>query len=372
MILLFWASAALIVLAFAGYPLGMLRAAQRRPRSVRKAPGTPRVTAILSVHNAAQRVRTKLDNLLALDYPGECLDIVVACDGCTDGTAQVCRAVGSARIRVLEFPERRGKAACLNDAVQAATGEILFMTDVRQRIEADALRELVANFADPTIGAASGELWFEEVDGGFASSVDAYWRYEKAIRLAESRSGSVVGVTGAIYAMRRTLFEPLPEGTVLDDVLIPMRVIKAGYRVIFEPAAQAWDQVSRSPGAERTRKLRTLAGNFQLVQLAPWLLVPFVNPIWMRFVGHKLLRLLAPWALLALLIATVALARYNLFHFLCLCAAAAAAFVVILAHWLPRLASLLPVRLLVAFVHMNLYSAQAAIVFARNRRLHLW
>lgn len=367
----FWGCAALVAFTYAGYPLCVLALARWRPRPVATAGFLPRVTAVLCVHDAALAPR-KIANLLSLDYPPARLDVVVACDGCGVQSAEACRAVDPSRVRVLEFGRRRGKTACINDAVAVATGDVLLMVDVRQRIEPGALRALVACLADPAVGAVGGELRFEDPDTGFAASVDAYWRYEKLIRHAESRSGSVVGVSGALYALRRELFAPLPAATVLDDVLVPMQVVRQGRRVLFEPGAIAWDRPSRSAAEERVRKIRTLAGNLQLLRLAPWLAMPWANPLWARFTCHKLLRLAAPWALLLMLLSTIALAGRHPFHLACLAAAALAAVVVMLAPVSPRLASWWPVRLLVAFVHMNLYSAQAAIVFLRGRALHLW
>lgn len=333
---------------------------------------SPTVTAIMSVHNAAALVELKLENLLALDYPRDLLDIVVICDGCTDDTAALCRRMGSPRITVIESPVRRGKAECLNDAVAAATGEVLLMTDVRQRIDPNAMRQLAANFLDHGVGAVSGELRFEDAQGGFGASVDAYWKYEKAIRQAESKSGSVIGVTGALYALRKALWQPLPAGTVLDDVLVPMRVVKAGRRVVFEPAAVAWDKPSRNERDERARKVRTLAGNYQLISLAPWLLLPGLNPVWTRFVGHKLLRLLAPWLLCALIASTLVLAPHHVFFAICLCLAVLCLGLVLLGRLLPAVSGLLPVRLLTAFLYMNLYSAQGLVAFVRRPVLHLW
>ncbi len=371
MTLVFWASALLVVFAYAGYPALMFLYAQLRPKPIAKAPWLPTVTAVMSVYNGEAVVGSKLENLLALDYPAALFDIIVICDGCTDGTAEACRRFGE-RVTVLESQERRGKARGLDDAVAAATGEILLMTDVRQRIELPALRELVENFSDDGIGAVSGELRFEKAEGDFGGSVDAYWHYEKAIRLAESKTGSVVGVTGAFYAIRRSLYEPLPPGTVLDDVLIPMRVVKQGFRVVMDAYAVAWDQPSRSEGQERSRKIRTLAGNYQLVALAPWLLDPFTNPIWFRFASHKLLRLAAPWLIVLILLATILLAPRHPFYVLCLVAAITCAGLVWGGQRLPALRRSLPVKLLNAFWYMNLYSAQALIAYLRNPRLHLW
>lgn len=369
---LFWLSALALFHTFVGYPLVVLLQARWRARPLRRSTATPTVSVIVAVYNGAGQVESRLANLAALDYPPGLLDIVVVCDGCEDDSAARCRRFGDERVRVLEHARRRGKAACLNDAVAAARGEVLLMLDVRQRLEPEALRELVANLADPAVGVVGGELCFEDPQTGFARSVDAYWRYETLIRRSESASGSTIGVSGALYAMRRELFQALPEGTVLDDVLVPMRAARAGWRVVFEPRARAWDRPSTEPAQEQRRKIRTLAGNFQLLQLAPWLLSPARNPLWFRFASHKLLRLLAPWLVLLLGVSATLLANVHLLCALTLAALLAGLAMVLAARLVPAAGRWLPVRLSVAFFYMNAYAAMALLTFARNRRLHLW
>ena len=368
----FWGALLLVVHAYAGYPLWMLLLARLNPQPVSRGPQLRSVTAIVSVHNAEALIERRLENLRALDYPPHLLDIVVVCDGCTDATEARLARHASPGLRVLAFPHRRGKAAGLADAVAVATGEILLMVDVRQRIEPDALRKLVANFADPDVGAVSGELCFEDAETGFSANVGAYWRYEKLLRQAEARSGSVVGVTGALYAIRRDLYVPLPEGTVLDDVLTPMNAVRDGYRVVFEAGAVAWDRPSATSTDERARKVRTLAGNYQLIVLAPWLLVPFRNPLWFRFASHKLLRLLVPWLLCVLAAATVVLAFVHPFYLACLVLGLAGLGLLLGGAWFPALSAWTPVRLLSTFWHMNVYAGQALLAYVRNPRLHLW
>lgn len=367
-----WGCAGLLAHVFVGYPLWMWFLARVHPRPVRKRGMTPTVTVIIAVHDGSRHIKAKLKNLRTIDYPHELIEIIVACDGCNDATPALARHFGGSHTRVLQFPVRRGKAACLNDAVALARGDVLVLTDVRQRLSPTALRELTANLADPTVGAVGGELQMENVRSGFAQGVDAYWRYEKLIRQSESRSGSTIGVSGALYAIRRELFEPLPHGTVLDDVLVPMRVAATGRRVVFEPRAIAWDQPSQLPDQERKRKIRTLAGNYQLIQLAPWLIDPWRNPLWFRFVSHKLLRLMAPWMLLLFALSTAALATRHAPYLWLLMLMLAGASLVVVGRLLPRLSRWLPVRLAVAFYYLNLFAAQALIAFTRNRGLHLW
>ena len=367
-----WGSALLLGHVFVGYPALMWLLARVNPRPVHKQFIHPSVTVVIAAHDASAHIQAKLRSLQALEYPAERIEILLACDGCRDATATLAQQFGDTRVRVLEFAERRGKAACLNDAVAAAHGEVLLFTDVRQRLSPTALRELTANLADPEVGAVGGELQMENVQSGFAQGVNAYWRYEKLIRHNESLSGSTIGVSGALYAMRRELFVPLPLGTVLDDVLIPMRVARAGKRVVFEPRALAWDKPTQQRADEQKRKIRTLAGNYQLVQLAPWLLLPSANPLWFRFVSHKLLRLLAPWLLVVFALATTDLARHHPFYAVVLAALVLGALLVLLERMQPLTGRWLPVRLAVAFFYLNLFAAQALLTFARNRGLHLW
>jgi cellulose synthase/poly-beta-1,6-N-acetylglucosamine synthase-like glycosyltransferase len=268
----------------------------------------PAVSALLVARNEEATIAAKLENLLALDYPPEKLEVVVVSDGSTDGTAaRLAPFTGQPRVRTLLKPLPQGKAAGLNDAMKLASGEIALFTDARQRIECGALRQLVENFADPAVGCVSGELMLGDPESGEArKGMGLYWRIEKRIRELESASGSVAGATGAIYCVRRALLELLPEGTILDDVLLPMQVAKQGARVVFDSRARAWDAPDLGEGREFWRKVRTLSGNYQLLQLAPWLMSA-KNPIRFEFVSHKLSRLAVPFALLALLLASLAL-----------------------------------------------------------------
>ena len=292
----FWICAVLLVYMYLGYPaLAWVRAALAPPPALR-AVAPLAVSVIVVAHDEAGRIAARIDNLLALDYPRDRLEILIASDGSTDETASLARAYAREGVAVHAFAVRRGKAAVLNDVVPRASGAIVVLADARQRFEPDTIRALTRPFADPAVGAVSGELILTEAPDGPAvgRGVGVYWRYEKLIRKSESRVDSTVGATGAVYAIRRELFEPIPEDTLLDDVLIPLRIVRRGYRVLFEPAARAWDRVAASAEEELARKVRTLAGNLQLFVREPWLLDPHRNRIWVATVSHKGLRLLGP------------------------------------------------------------------------------
>ena len=307
--LFFWASFALLAYVCVGYPLLARLRAAINPKTRRRAPIEPTVTIIVAAHNEGFQIERRLRNLLALDYPVGKFEIIVASDGSTDDTVARAQAFESAGVIVRAFPERRGKPSLLNDIVPDATSDIIVFADARQQFDAQALRALVANFADPGVGAVSGELIMtaeEDAElGGEGAAM--YWQYEKLIRTTESQGGSTVGATGAIYAIRRSLFEPLPPDTILDDVLIPIRIARRGYQVVFEPAAKAFDIAPASARAELVRKARTIGGTFQLFARERWLLNPRSNPLWFETVSHKALRLAIPVLLATLLLANLPL-----------------------------------------------------------------
>ena len=302
----FWMPAALIAYTYLGYPLWLWIRSRWCRKRVRCGPYIPFLSIIMVVHNEEKVLPRKLRNLLELNYPTELLEIVVISDGSTDSTNQILSEhMANPHMRVIFNPQQQGKAAGLNAAMSSVRGEIVVFTDARQQIEPDAIRVLVENFADPEIGCASGELMLGDPETGEAEQgMGVYWRIEKAVRELESAAGSVVGATGAIYAIRRKLLVRVPAETILDDVYIPMHVVRRGARVIFDPRARAWDSPDQGTAREFSRKVRTLSGNYQLLQLAPWLLSS-ANPLRFQFVSHKLLRLVVPFALLATLLASL-------------------------------------------------------------------
>lgn len=299
---IFWGSFALVFYAYVGYWLLLRAVARRRP--IRTGAIEPTVSIVMAARNEGARLPAKLANLAELDYPADRVQMIVVSDGSTDDTAEVLARYP--QVEAVLLPASGGKALALNEGVRRATGDLLFMLDVRQRLDADALQRLLPPFHDATVGAVSGELLLEAADGeASGEALGVYWKIEKAVRNLEGQSGSVVGATGAIYLMRRELYQPLPAGLVLDDVLVPMQVARQGFRVLFQPAAVARDRIFAEPGKEFRRKVRTLTGNLQLAQMAPWLLSP-ANPLLFRFISHKLLRLLVPFLLVAMLVSSAA------------------------------------------------------------------
>ena len=368
----FWLAVALLAFTYLGYPLLMAARARLRPQPLRRSTHTPRVDVLLVVHNAADGLAAKLDNLAALDYPRDRLRVHVVCDGCTDATESIARAHPAAPTRVLAFAQRRGKSACIGAALPGLDGEVVVFTDVRQAIDRGAVRALVAVFADGRVGAASGELMLDP-GGGHGEGVGAYWRYEKMIRRSESACGSLVGVTGALYAIRREALPAVPPGLILDDMWIPLAIADAGFRVVFVEEAIAHDRVVGDAAYEEARKRRTLSGNYQLLHRWPRLAVPGAHPLAWRLWGHKWLRLVAPWLLLAVLVASAVLAVGSPFFLVVLCAQVGLYAIAALGRWHPTPATgSWPARLATTFLSLNLSAVLALSDYLRNRHGYLW
>jgi len=303
---IFWVSLAFISYVYFGYPLLLRLWSWTFPRRVNKGKYEPSVSLIIAAHNERETIARKLVNCLELEYPREKLQILVSLDGPSDGTENIVWRYAARGIDVVYCSDHKGKAAAINRAVEEAGGEVLVFADARQRLDVLAIRELVANFRDPAIGVVSGALILQDDRGRESSDgVGIYWRYEKWLRSQESRIHSILGATGAIYAIRRALFQPIPEGTILDDVAIPMQAVLCGWRSVYDPAARAYDRVSESAEEEYQRKVRTLTGNYQLIAGMPRLLVPWRNPVFLQFVSHKVGRLLVPYFLISLFISNI-------------------------------------------------------------------
>jgi len=301
-----WLSLLGLFYIYLGYPLLISLLARLAGRPVRKGAYRGSVSVLISVHNEAAKLGVKLQSLLASEAADGITEVLVGSDGSSDDVALAIDSVADPRVTLVSFAARRGKPSVLNDLMARCGGEVVVLTDARQPLESIALRALLENFADPDVGVVSGELVFTRAgsDSVSAHGVDAYWRYEKFIRKAESAFRSVPGATGALYAIRRELLAPIPPETLLDDVAIPMGAVLRGRRCVFEERAVVYDAPTQRAGQEAIRKRRTIAGNAQLVRLFPRLLLPWRNPIWFEFVSHKLLRLASPFLLLCTLLSS--------------------------------------------------------------------
>lgn len=300
-----WGCFGLLIYTYVGYPVVLTLLSRLFGTPVGKKGMTPTVSVILAAYNEESVIADKIRNLLELDYPADRLEILIGSDGSTDRTVEIAEAHHDSRIRVFNFTERSGKINVINRLVPKAKGDILIFTDASEIFDLQAIRHLVANFSDPTVGAVSGQLMMTgQETNGASRSVSTYWSYEKKLRAMEGHLYSMLGATGAIYALRRSLFRAPAANTILDDVAIPMAVVRNGYRVVFEPEAVAYEKATDRASDEFKRKVRTLTGNYQeYFHLDRFLGYHSIRVAFQIF-SHKILRLLAPMLMLGMFAAS--------------------------------------------------------------------
>lgn len=304
----FWCSATGVVYAYLGYPLLIwgLSAAFGEESTPPADPHLPRVALLIAAHNEAGVIEERLLNALALDYPRDLLEIVVASDGSDDATPDICRRYQD-RVTPLIFPQRRGKPATLNAAMDQIDAEIVVLSDANTRMEADALRKLVRWFADPAIGAVCGGL--NLIDPQTGQNADGlYWKYENFLKRCEARLGGLLGANGAIYALRRELFTPLPPGTVVDDFVVPLLArLRHGCRIVYDGQAVAHEETAPGLRHEFDRRARIGVGGWQALMTLWPLLAPGHG--WTSFTlwSHKVLRWTCPFMMIGALLSSAAL-----------------------------------------------------------------
>lgn len=298
---------AIVLWTLAGYPVWLsLRAGGRKSTNVDSynASELPTVTAVIPVHNGEAFLASKLQSVLSSDYPAEKLDIIVLSDGSTDATDSIAQSfVETGRVRFVRL-SKGGKAVALTAAFPMVSSDIVLLTDVRQALERDCVQKLVRNFADPNVGAVSGTLKIRAGETSGEAGTGLYWKYESWIRDNLSAIDSVIGATGPIYAIRRSLARALPAGCILDDMWLPLQIVLDGYRSTLASDAVAWDYPT-SLNSEFNRKVRTQAGLYQLLKLDPRLLNPFSNRLFWKFLNLKMGRLFLPHLLIIIAISSV-------------------------------------------------------------------
>ena len=296
-----------ILYTYAGYPVVMCLLARLRPRPWKVAPIRPSVSIVLAVHNGIALLPRKIRHLLDLDYRNM-KEIIVVSDGSTDGTAELLASQQHPLVKSIVLKEHGGKAVAVNTGVAEATGDVILFVDIRPEIAPAAIQQLVGNFADPKVGCVAGELTLrrEGHDATSAAVGGLYWRYEQWIRKCESACDSPVGVYGGFYAIRRELAVDQPAGMILDDMFQPLSIIRKGYRSVLDVNANVYDTWPEKAAGEFHRKVRTLAGNFQLFRLAPWTLT-LQNRVLFQLVSHKVMRLVVPYLMVLLFVSTLAL-----------------------------------------------------------------
>lgn len=311
--ILFWFSLSGILYTYFGYPILVWMLSRIRPRRWERHSITPSVSVVLAVHNGAALLSAKVTQLLTLSYPN-LREVIVISDGSTDGTEEMLAAMNHPLLKSIVLHEHSGKAVALNKGIAKATSDVLLFVDIRPEVTVESVQKLVSNFADPTVGCVAGELVLRQdrSDGTTQAITGLYWRFEQWVRKCESMVDSPVGVYGGFYAVRRELARSQPEGMILDDMFQPLSIIRQGYRSVLDVEAIVFDSWPKKIGAEFNRKVRTLAGNFQLIQLAPWILTTS-NRVLFQFVLHKLMRLLVPYLLMLLFLSSILLSAHSRF-----------------------------------------------------------
>jgi cellulose synthase/poly-beta-1,6-N-acetylglucosamine synthase-like glycosyltransferase len=309
--ILFWISAALVIYVFFGYPvladlLSRLRRSAREPGQ--EHPELPQVTVIIPAHNEGRWIARKIENTLALDYPTDRLQILVASDGCTDNTVEIAGRYAERGVEVNHRPERSGKTATLNRVVPTARGDVVLLTDCNALLPPETVRLLVRHFQDPGVGCVTGERVCLATGSSASEGEGLYWRYEAWIKNSESKLGSCLGSNGQVMAVRKALFPHIP--VIGDDFYVPMKIlISTGAHVRFEPRVKAFIPAAANLGLELERKIRSHVSLFRDLPYLQAGLNPFSSRIWWHFLSHHVLRLFVPFALLVALLSSAILWR---------------------------------------------------------------
>jgi cellulose synthase/poly-beta-1,6-N-acetylglucosamine synthase-like glycosyltransferase len=300
---LFWSAVGLIIYTYILFPVLVFLRGLLFPLPSRTADITPSVSMIIAAYNEANSIGAKLDNILSLDYPRDCLEVVIASDGSTDGTDEIVRSYADQGVKLLTLP-RQGKAPALNAAVAASSGEVLVFSDANSMYAPEAIRALVRRFADPEVGGVAGDQQYL-AKASVSSSSDgerSYWNFDRKLKQFQSRAGNVISATGAIYAIRRSLFRPVITG-VTDDFVTSTSVIAQGYRLVFAADAIAYEPVAKSSSTEFGRKVRVITRGLRGVLVMRKLLNPFRYGFYaLQLFSHKLLRRLVVFPLLVLMV----------------------------------------------------------------------
>jgi cellulose synthase/poly-beta-1,6-N-acetylglucosamine synthase-like glycosyltransferase len=318
---LFWICFSGVTYAYLGYPLivWMISRFYSDPVSrfdfVQPQAEWPFVSIVIAAYKEEKVILPRLINATLLDYPADRLEILVGVDGMEDCTGDLVGEFEDSRVRLVQYPVRRGKASVLNDTVPLARGEIVVFSDANTMTRSDSIKQLVRHFRDERVGAVCGRL--ELIDPGSGQNVDGiYWKYENFLKGCEGRINGLLGVNGGIYALRRNLYQPLPANAIVDDFLVGMRVHLNGRRLIYDPTAIALEETPTTIGQEFHRRTRIGAGGFQSLQWLWPLLAPSRGWIAFTFWSHKVFRWLCPLFMIGCLVANIGLAARPIYRVL--------------------------------------------------------
>lgn len=296
---IFWTSSFCVVYTYVLYPLGLyIHDRTVTPKKFKKSDDLPGLTLIIAAYNEEKVIKSRIENCLALDYPRELLEIIIASDGCDDKTNEIVGKYKDRGITLFDYKERRGKVNVLNETVPKAKNNIVVFSDANTMFARDALKKLVKHFGDERVGCVCGGLHFVNADGSKTGELEGfYWRYETRLKIMEGRRGSLLGANGAIFAVRKELFVACPADTIVEDFVMPMRILQRGHMVLYDPTASAIEEAAHKIIHEKQRRIRIGAGDFQ----ALFRLLPMLNPLKgfpaLAFFSHKVLRWFAPFFL---------------------------------------------------------------------------
>lgn len=297
---LFWISAALILYAYIVYPAILLLL--QRSSGCKKPSATsyrPDVTLIISAYNEEKIIEGKIINSLGLEYPPGQLEIIIASDGSDDRTVEIAQKYINQGITLFDYPQRRGKVNVLNATVPKAQNAIIVLSDANTLFASDAIEKLVHHFADPKVGCVCGALQFVSAEGSHTGDLEGlYWKFETFLKKIEGARGALLGANGGIYALRKELFYSCPPETIVEDFVIPMKILGTGYKVLYEPQAVAVEETTKLISQEKQRRIRIGAGDFQALFLLSSMLNPVKGFPAFAFWSHKVIRWFIPFLLI--------------------------------------------------------------------------
>src|SRR5438128_1097631 len=300
--IIFWLSVVALLYTYAGYPLLVFMVSRLRPRAIRVAKFSPSVSVIITAYNEERDLAAKLENTLALDYPRELMEIIVASDASSDRTDEIAQQFASRGVRLYRQPERLGKTTAQNAAVERSRGEILIFSDATTMYDPGVLRAMMPNFADPTIGCVAGRLIYVDPTGSSVGrGAVSYWSYETFLKKHESRACSLIGASGCMYAVRRSAYLPL-YSEAHGDFLIATKMIQQGLRTVFEPEAICTEETNRRVDNELKMRVRVITQTFNDLWRHRSMLNPFRSGFFaVELLSHKFMRYLVPFFLVVLL-----------------------------------------------------------------------
>ena len=324
--LLFWISVALIAYSYFIYPILLCFVSalkqmindtkylwQRHQRRPSNGDYLPKVSIIIAAFNEDSCIEERVNNLLALDYPQDKLTIHIGSDGSSDNTAEILNSMTAENFTAHVFEINRGKMSVLNDLIALSNDDILVMSDANTHFNPDAIHKLVRHFQKDDIGAVCGELHLVDAQSG-DNKDSLYWRYEQVLKFHESRLGALLGANGAIYAMRKSLFNALPANTIVDDFQIVMNVARQKYRTVYDPEAIAIEEVAPDLSSEEGRRIRIGLGNYQAFFNMSWALNPLLGWRFITYISHKVCRWFVPHLMVIALVSNYFLLSQPLYQ----------------------------------------------------------